>query len=79
MSKEYDKRREAEFVDQGSRMLLLRLRRASKAPQAPQQCRLIVAMSSQHDIIQAYTKQKVICKGIYFGSVFCSPGRLHRE
>lgn len=76
MSKEYDKRREAEFVDQGSRMLLLRLRRASKAPQ---QCRLTVAMSSQHDIIQAYTKQKVICKGIYFGSVFCSPGRLHRE
>lgn len=77
MSEEYGKRRRAEFADQGSRMLLLRLRQASKAPQ---QCRLIVAMSSQHDIIQAYKKQKVICKGIYFGSVFCNrPGRLHRE
>lgn len=77
MSEEYGKCYEAEFVDQGSRMLLLRLRRASKAPQ---QHRLIVAMSSQHDIIQAYKKQKVICKGICFGSVFCNrPGRLHRE
>lgn len=73
MSEEYAKRRNAEFVDQGSQMLL-------QASKAPQQCHLIVAMSSQHDIIQAYKKQKVICEGIYFGSVFCNrPGRLHRE
>lgn len=63
MSEEYGKRREAEFVDQGSRMLLLRLRRASKAPQ---QCRLIVAMSSQHDIIQAYKKAKGNMEGNLF-------------
>lgn len=68
------KRRETQLVDQGSRMLLLHLRRTSKAPQ---QRRLIVAMTSQHDIIQAYKKQKVICEGIYFGSVFCNrPGRV---
>lgn len=72
-----DKRRETQLVDQDSRMLLLHLQRTSKAPQ---QRRLIVAMTSQHDIIQAYKKQKVICEGIYFGSVFCNrPGRLHRE
>lgn len=74
MSEEYGRRRETQLVDRGSRMLLLHLRRTSKAPQ---QCRLIVAMTSQCDIIQAYKKQKVICKRIYFGSEFCNrPGRL---
>lgn len=55
MSEEYGERREAEFVDQGSPMLPLRLRRASKAPR---RLRLIVATSSRHDIIQAYKKAK---------------------
>lgn len=55
MSEEYGERREAEFVDQGSPMLPLRLRRDSKAPR---RLRLIVATSSWHDIIQAYKKAK---------------------
>lgn len=55
MSEEYGERREAEFVDQGSPVLPLHLRRASKAPRRR---RLIVATSSRHDIIQAYKKAK---------------------